>query len=287
MIKPSMKTFLLSLMTLAFVSAFSSTAAAITDLPPEYRTRTYTAENPLVLEYRFSNRPDGLVKLKVLNYPGLKTDLFFFHMHENEITAKTTGSESVRKNGGTFMYLDHAGTGRNMKVRLDNVTYEFDPNRIFTDKGLRDRTSPTPTAAHFQKLKHFVSWVERNIQFGRQKRKFSTLVALHNNTDDDVHGELLSILTEKKLIDIDNRLVNINPQWDIDNFFIATLKSTYDRFIQAHNPNMSLILERPRDIGYLSNWAVNRNIDFITVEAQHSDNVSNRRMIEVVQNLYR
>lgn len=283
MIKSLMKTLLLSLITLAL----SSTAAAITDLPPDYRSRTYTAENPLVLEYRLNSQPDGLVKLKVLNYPSLKTDLFFFHMHENEITAKTTGAESVRKNGGTFMYLDHAGTGRNMKVRLDNVTYQFDPNRIFTDKGLRERTSPTPTAAHFKQLKNFVTWIERNIQYGRQKRKFSTLVALHNNTDDDVHGELLSILTEKKLIGTDNRLANINPQWDIDNFLIATLKSTYDRFVQGYNPNMSLILERPRDIGYLSNWAINRNIDFITVEAQHSDSLSNRRLIELVQSQYR
>ena len=282
-----MKYFFSALSCLLFASLFGSTALAISELPPSYRTRVYTAENPLVLEYRLSSRPDGLVKLKVLNYPGLKTDLFFFHMHENEVTAKATGSEAVRKNGGTFMYLDHSGTGRNMTVRLDNVTYEFDPNRIFTDKGLRERTSPTPTAAHFQKLKLFVNWLERNILLGRQKRKFSTLVALHNNTDDDAHGELLSILTEKKLIDIDNRLVNINPQWDIDNFFIATQKPTYDRMVQTFNPNISLIMERPRDIGYLSNWAINRQIDFVTIEAQHSDSVANRRMIELVQSLNR
>ena len=139
------------------------------------------------------------------------------------------------------------------------------------------------------KFQHKVDYMTLKIEekSNCQNRKFETLVALHNNTDDDVHGELLSILTEKKLIDVDNRYVNINPQWDIDNFFIATLKSTYDRIVQAANPNMSLILERPRDIGYLSNWAINKNIDFITIEAQQSDAVSNRRKIELVQSLYR
>lgn len=278
-----MKKILFALTT----ALFASSAFAIADLPSNYRNQTYTSAKPLVLEYRFSTRSDGLVKLKVINYPKLKTDLFFFHMHENEVTARTTGSEAVRKNGGTLMYLDHSGTGRNMRVKIDNVTYEFDPNRIFTDKGLRERTKPTPTPAHFQKLKNFVNWIVRNIQLAQKQRKYGSLVALHNNTDDHSHRDQLSILTEKELVDIDNRYVNVNPQWDIDNFFIATLKPTYDRFIQANNPNMSLILERPRDIGYLSDWAVKKKIDFITVETQISDSVSNRRMIELVQSLYR
>lgn len=267
-------------------TGFSSAAFAFTDLPSNYRNKTYTADRPLVLEYRFNSRSENLVKLKVINYPNLRSDLFFFHVHENEVTARDTGKDVVRRNGGTLMYLDHAGTGRNMQIRLDSVTYEFDPNRIFTDKGLRERTSPTPTEAHFKKLKHFVAWLERNIQRARQQRDYKMVVTLHNNTDDDAHGELLSILTEKKLIDIDNRYVNVNPRWDIDNFFIATFKRTYDRIMRASNPNISLLLERPRDIGYLSNWAINKGIDYVTIEAQHGDSGSNVKMAELIQRLH-
>jgi hypothetical protein len=223
----------------------------------------------------------------VVNYPGKSSDLFFFHMHMNENTAKKAGEDLVRENGGTFMYLQHAGNSRDMPVQISGITYTFDPNRIFTPTGLADHTSPKPSTAALAELQKFTAWVKQNIQLARAQRARPMVTALHNNTDDDAHGELLSILTEKKLLGIDNRSVNASPQWDIDNFYIATQQSSYDAMLMRFNPNISLRLLKPRDIGYLSNWMILEGIEYINIETQHGDLPSNLRMIQQVQDLFR
>jgi hypothetical protein len=261
-------------------------AQAATDLPADYRHHTYTVQQPLVLEYAFGPQPNNTASLSVVNYPNGKSDLFFFHMHMNEITAKETGEQSVQRNGGTFMYLSHSAANRDMAVTLGNIKYTFDPNRIFTAKGLKDHVSPKPTRADLAKLTDFAEWVKRNILIARSQRSRPMVIALHNNTDDDANGELLSILTEKKLLGIDNRDVHVSPSCDIDNFYIATMKATYDTMIGGIEPNISLRLAKPRDIGYLSNWMIEQNIEYLNVETQHGDRDNNVLMVESIQNLF-
>jgi hypothetical protein len=256
-------------------------------LPAEYRGQTYTVELPLVLEYAFGGAASNRARLNVVNYPNGASDLFFFHMHANEKTAKHAGEEAVRANGGTFMYLSHASEERDMVVSIGGRRYTFDPNRIFTATGLEQKTEPRPTGNDLAELRRFVDWVESNISIARSHRARPMVIALHNNTDDDTEGRLLSILTEKDLLNVDNKLVNVNATWDIDNFYIATLPTTYDAMIQGLHPNISLRLEHPRDIGYLSNWMINTAVDYLNVETQHGDDAGNRRMVESLQTLLR
>jgi hypothetical protein len=255
-----------------------------TNLQPDCRWVQSPIEKPLVLVYEF-DRTEDRVTLNVVNYPQKKSDLFFFHLHMNEVTAKESGLAAVRDQGGTFISLDHGGGfgNREMTVRLDGITYTLDPNRIFTDNALLEKTMPKPTAKHLLRLKDFVLWIERNILTAVGQRNRKTVIGLHNNTDDDVNGELLSIRTEKKLIGIDNRAVNINPLWDIDNFFITTLEPTFKTLLQTTAGNLSLRMLKPRDIGYLSNWLIQKKIDYINVEAQIGDSVNNQGMIRSLQ----
>ena len=256
-------------------------------LPEDYKDRTYTVEDPLVLEYAFGGSPTNKARLHVVNYPHQESDLFFFHMHVPERTAKATGEEAVRARGGTFMYLTHSSSARNMVVRIGGRRYEFDPNRIFTAEGLEERTMPRPTGSDLEALRRFVAWIEQNLTIARGQRARPMLMALHNNSDDDVEGALLSILTEEELLEVDNRAVNINEAWDIDNFYIATQPATYDALVERHHPNISLRLEHPRDIGYLSNWAIEEGIDYLTVETEMGDLEGNRRMVDIVQAMFR
>ena len=109
----------------AFCLFVSTHALALTDLPIDNRDKINTVENPLVLSYPF---PSGTkAELHVVNYPGGKSDLFFFHMHVNETTAKKAGEESVRANGGTFMYLvQQQKDGRNRSVDV-SLRIELEP----------------------------------------------------------------------------------------------------------------------------------------------------------------
>lgn len=272
---------------LLILSAPSTLAAPVNLLPADYRMKTYPVETPLVLEYKFGPQPENKATLNVVNYPGKRSDLFFFHMHADETTAKRAGEQAVRENGGTFMYLRHSTENREMKARIGKTVYTFDPNRIFTAYGLAGKTVPKPSAGDLIELQKFVHWVTTNINLGRAQRPRAMVTALHNNTDDDTHGEVLSILTEKKLMGIDNRAVNANRGWDIDNFYIATLLSSYEALVAFANPNISLRMEKPRDIGYLSNWMILNGIEYINVETQREDLHSNLAMIQSLQDLFR
>jgi|GEM_PF-3656313 len=260
-----------------------NTFPAFSELPADYRAKTYTPENPLILHFSFGPEPINQIELRVVNNPRMKSDLFFFHMHNNEVTALKAGEKLVAKNGGTLIYLKHPHGQRDMKVRINNTNYTFDPNRIFTSKALAEKTQPIPNVDDLKELEKFVSWIKRTILKARANRLRPAVIALHNNTDDNIHGERLSILTEKKLLNSDNRMVHQNPNWDIDNFYTATWKSTFDFLMAIIQPNISLRLEKPRNIGYLSNWMIVENIEYILVETEHQDEENNLKMIEVLQ----
>src|SRR4051794_2584250 len=60
-------------------------------LSPDYRQQTLTVERPLVLEYSFGGAATNKVRLNVVNYPAMESDLFFFHMHVDEVASKKAG----------------------------------------------------------------------------------------------------------------------------------------------------------------------------------------------------
>ncbi|MGE4130797.1 MAG: hypothetical protein AB7F86_04120 [Bdellovibrionales bacterium] len=272
------------LILLTVVQIFlTSNSRADQDLPTDYRHQTLTVDHPLVLEYRFGPGARNVATLNIVNYPGMESDLFYFHMHINERAAKLAGEQRVQEKGGTFMYLHHYSGQRNMRVIVNGTPYKFDPNRIFTDKGLQTSLEPKPNRADLDEFRKFVVWVKRNILLALQNRRRPMVTALHNNTDDDTHGRLLSILTEKDLLQIDNQLVNQNTGWDIDDFFIATWPTTYQSLVDGHNPNISLRLAQPRNIGYLSNWMIEEGIEYLNIESETDQLPRALRMLDIVQ----
>jgi len=73
------------------------------------------------------------------------------------------------------VYLEHGGT-RNIDFVLENTTYEFDPNRMFTPAGIRTSLLPfNETAAAF--VAEFAQVVLDVYGFDN----VSQVIALHNN----------------------------------------------------------------------------------------------------------
>ncbi|MGC1183293.1 MAG: protein tyrosine phosphatase, partial [Legionella sp.] len=60
----------------------------------------------------------------------------FIHVHHNEQTALKAAQEVIKHEGGSLITLEHSG-GRNIVFHINHKRYEFDPNRIFTDKGIK------------------------------------------------------------------------------------------------------------------------------------------------------
>lgn len=60
----------------------------------------------------------------------------FVHVHQNETTALKAARAVVKARGGSVLTLVHSG-GRNIVFHLRHTRYEFDPNRIYTDRGIK------------------------------------------------------------------------------------------------------------------------------------------------------
>src|SRR3990167_1657043 len=60
----------------------------------------------------------------------------FIHVHQNETTALAAARTVVREHGGRLITLKHSGQ-RNIEFNWHHHHYEFDPNRIFTDRGIK------------------------------------------------------------------------------------------------------------------------------------------------------
>ena len=77
----------------------------------------------------------------------------FIHVHQNETTALRAAKAVVAQEGGSVMTLVHSG-GRNIVFHLDKKRYEFDPNRIYTDEGIKKHL-PNSEPIHDERMPKF------------------------------------------------------------------------------------------------------------------------------------
>jgi hypothetical protein len=256
-----------------------------TDISPSFAKQRIPIQSPLKIFFQLGDRPDDLVELNIVNYPNGASDLLFVHVHENEFTSRAAGLSSIERIGGTLIYIKNRGL-RELNARIGKTEFTLDPNRIFTKKGLDEKISPRPSPAQSKVFLSFANWLKRNIQTALSTKRKKLVTALHNNTDDNTMGRLLSIETERDIIGIDNESVYQNQIWDIDNFFIATQRPTFSLLTQKLAANASLRLPKPRDIGYMSNWMIEQKTNYINIETQIGDDANNEKMIQLVQDSF-
>ena len=92
---------------------------------------------------------DSTVVIQEQNYGKGKA---FVHLHQNETTALQAAKTVIQHEGGRLLTLVHSGE-RNVVFHWHQTRYEFDPNRIFTDEGIKKTLSqfgPYSTGAHIE-----------------------------------------------------------------------------------------------------------------------------------------
>jgi hypothetical protein len=75
------------------------------------------------------------IQLKIFPF-GHAKDLVMINLHDNEITSVTAAKELLEAHGGLLIKIEN-NNKRNIRVRLANHNYQFDPNRIFSREGIR------------------------------------------------------------------------------------------------------------------------------------------------------
>lgn len=179
----------------------------------------------------------------------------FVHLHENEVTALKAAKTYIAHKGGTLITLKHSGK-RNIVFYLRNVRYEFDPNRIFTDKGIKKtlkKLGPYSIAAHHE-VKKFANKIKRLLPKGK-------IIAVHNNRDYSMkeyfpHHPLAG----------DVRALHYYPKNSYRNFYFVTKSKEYNRLANLKF-NVALQANKASDDGSLSFYLGKKN--YINIESAY------------------
>lgn len=181
----------------------------------------------------------------------------FIHLHENETTALQAAKLYVDYNGGTLITIRQHGE-RNIVFYLHKIRYEFDPNRIFTDKGIHDSLKlygPYSLQAH-KAVKKFANKIRSLLPPG-------PVIAVHNN-----RGYSIREYFPEHPLQADASALHYLDDSNYRNFYFVTRQLTFDK-LKNLSFNVALQAKKPNDDGSLS-FALSKK-NYINIEAAYGE----------------
>ncbi len=217
----------------------------------------------------------GDEKVWVDIYGQPEAGITLLNLHDNENTAAEAGQAFIRKHGGRLIELRH-GRGREVVVRLKDELHRFDPNRMFSDAGLR------MSLEYFHNYSDDVFAIAANFRDSVTDlfavREGMAVIVLHNNTPDKM---TIKDFRPGEWYGEDTRKISINPQRDPDNFFVVTKN---DLFAALHlkGYNVALKAHNPPDRGMVMDYFEQLGVLCVTVETEHDKLAEQAEMLEVL-----
>jgi len=205
--------------------------------------------------------------------------LTYFAPHDDENTAVQAAKSVITQSGGKLIELKHSGT-RNVRFVLGGRRYEFDPNRMFSDVGIR-ATLRAQGAGNYSSAAHvLVAQLAKAVlsEIATHRRPHTPIVALHNNTNGAftinsyVNGNL-----QKEAV-----RVSVNNHLDTDDFFLVTSSRLFTTLCAQHQ-NVAEQSARPSDDGSLSVYAAKVGMPYVNVEAQDGHLSIQLSMLKLLQ----
>lgn len=218
----------------------------------------------------------GETKVKVMSYynpVGEFSNLSFLNLHENENTSVVAARSLVHLKGGRVIWIDHGGS-RLVSFKIKNVTYRFDPNRIFTKRGIELTLKQYgPYSAEAAKaVEKFADFIVN--YYGLHEK--DPAIAIHNNSPSySAIDYLPGHVYEKEALD-----VYICKDSEPRNFFIVTDKTHH--LLLKENGFNTVLQTGPQNLtddGSLSVYCAFNNIKYINVEAAAYHNGNGERII--------
>lgn len=226
--------------------------------------------------YNLGNRT---IALKRTAY-GRNKNIIMINLHSDETTGVAAAVSVLERTGGTLLSIEN-NYQRYITFSQRGKTYKFDPNRIFSKKGIKAtllEQNKHSTNAAISSIHGFT-----NFLLNRIPRHAAAVIALHNNDDGG-----LSVLTYMKGGDFekDAAAVHKSDMHDPDNFFLTTDR-TFFRQLRSAGYNVVLQDNKAEDDGSLSIYYGRKNKRYINIEAETGSVEEQREMIEVVVSLIR
>lgn len=190
----------------------------------------------------------------------------FVHVHQNETTALQAAKKVIQQQGGNILTLHHSGS-RNIHFHLKGKDYEFDPNRIFSEKGIQK--SLKQYGAYSQEAHRAVKQLADKILSLLPPGK---IIAVHNNRSYSLKNYLPGQNEAKNA-----QLINFYDKTHYRNFYLVTRRTDYERLKKLHF-NEVLQAAHPHDDGSLSVYLASRS--YINVEAGFNQLKEQVRMLQ-------
>lgn len=190
----------------------------------------------------------------------------FVHLHQNETTALRAAKTVIKTQGGSILTLVHSGK-RNIVFRCRKRRYEFDPNRIFTDRGIKKTLMQfghyTPRA--HAEVKKLANKIKKLLPKGK-------IIAVHNN-----ESYSLKDYFPGRSSAVEAQALNFNHRQSYRNFYVVTQKSNFFR-LKKLNFNSVWQTFNATDDGSLSVYLASR--DYVNVEAGYSQLAAQINMLK-------
>ncbi|MEM1125774.1 MAG: hypothetical protein AAGI71_03915 [Bacteroidota bacterium] len=184
-------------------------------------------------------------------------------MHDNEDTGVAAVRQVLAERGGRFVELQHTGA-RNVTFQLAGQGYTFDPNRMFTEAGIR-ATLAREGAVTEAAVDEVQAFAERLLAFYALDEA-DVLIAIHNNTE----GRYGVGSYQPGGSEAPNAARVAAPDsLELDDFFFITDASLFEPMRDA---GFNVVLQdndAVTDDGSLSVYCGQQGIDYVNVEAQH------------------
>ena len=200
-----------------------------------------------------------------------------FNVHDDENTSVLAGKVIVNESGGRLIELVHSG-GRLVEFRLDGQTYRFDPNRIFSDEGIRAtlaRRSIYSEAVH-QVVKDFATKLIEQYSLDDEP----VIVALHNT---DGRGLTINSYRAEGNMSSASSTLHASARRSPGDFFYVTDRRFFD-YLKARDFNVTLQDDaNVPDDGSASVYFARKGIPYLNIEADVSHLDEQTEMVRVAR----
>ena len=186
------------------------------------------------------------------------------NVHDDENTSVAAGKVVLEQSGGRLIELSHGGS-RLIRFNLGAERYAFDPNRIFSETGIRNtltRQSHYSEAAH-RVVKRFATQYLDHFALDREP----VIIALHNNSEGALSIHSYEAGGQQAA---SSQTIHAAPDRSADDFFYVTDQRFFD-YLKQRDFNVTLQdnVNVPDD-GSLSVYFGKKGIPYINIEAENS-----------------
>ena len=222
----------------------------------------------------FYDLAGNIVPIKIQQY-GDKADIVFINLHDDEITSVDAAKRVLEEYGGLLIEVEN-NAQRNIRFKLDRHFYKVDPNRIFSEEGIRKSLEQLGRTSD-KAIDEVEKLGQRLIQLIPEEAK--CIIALHNNTPD-----LFSVVeyAPGNARSSDCKKVYISAEQDTDDFFLTTDNDLYE---ELAGKGFNTILQDNKNCtedGSLSVYCGKKSIRYVNCETEHGKVEQYYKMVKVL-----